>query len=126
MHNFLHDLLSDKKGGEIFVPEKINPDLVKLAFAVVKSCKLNFKFHLKSTSLNNALKAGKREQMLAIMQKCFLNNKNIYESDYKIKRILDTLKGDFYKDINPGEFMPIFDSIVNRNDEYFLLEDFMP
>jgi len=54
------------------------------------------------------------------------NSRNIYESDYKIKRILDTLKGDFYKDINPGEFMPIFDSIVNRNDEYFLLEDFVP
>ena len=31
-----------KKDGEIFIPEKINPDLVKLAFAVVKSCKLNF------------------------------------------------------------------------------------
>ena len=31
-----------KKGNEIFIPEKINPDLVKLASAVVKSCKLNF------------------------------------------------------------------------------------
>ena len=51
-----------KKDGEVFIPEKINPDLVKLATAVVKSCKLNFKFQLKTTSLVKALKAGKRDQ----------------------------------------------------------------
>lgn len=94
-----------KKGGEIFVPEKINPDLVKLAFAVVKSCKLNFKFQLKSTSLNNALKAGKREQMLAIMQKCFLNNKNIYDQDMALAGVTVEEVEDSFFDDKDDEFI---------------------
>ena len=44
-----------KKDGEVFIPEKINPDLVKLASAIVKTCKLTFKFQMKTTSLTNAL-----------------------------------------------------------------------
>ncbi len=52
------------------------------------------------------------------------HSKNIYESDYKLRRILDTLKGDFFKDAHPGEFMPIFDSLIHQNDEYFVLADF--
>ncbi len=70
-----------KKDGEIFIPEAINPDLVKLAHAVVKSCKLNFKLQMKSTSLNNTLKGGKKEQMLDIMQKCLQKNKKLYDQD---------------------------------------------
>lgn len=88
-----------KKDGEVFVPEKINPDLVKLAFAVVKSCKLNFKFQLKSTSLNNALKAGKREQMLAIMQKCFVSNKSIYDQDMSLAGVtVEEVEDTFFDD----------------------------
>lgn len=94
-----------KKGGEVFVPEKINPDLVKLAFAVVKSCKLNFKFQLKSTSLNNALKAGKREQMLSIMQKCFLNNKNIYDQDMALAGVTVEEVEDSFFDDKDDEFI---------------------
>ncbi len=70
-----------KKDGEIFIPEAINPDLMKLANAVVKSCKLNFRLQLKTTSINNALKGGKKEQMLDIMQKCFAKNASAYNDD---------------------------------------------
>lgn len=49
---------------------------------------------------------------------------NIYNSNYKIKRILDTLRGSFYPDAHENEFMPIFDALISQNDEYFLLEDF--
>ena len=88
-----------KKDAEVFIPEKINPDLVKLATAVVKSCKLNFKFQLKTTSLNNALKAGKREQMLSIMQKCFLNNKNIYDQDMSLAGVtVEEVEDSFFDD----------------------------
>lgn len=73
-----------KKDGEIFIPEKINPDLAKLALAIVKTCKLTFKLQMKSTSLTNALKAGKREQMLEIMQKCFEKNRRIYNQDMSL------------------------------------------
>ena len=88
-----------KKDGEVFIPEKINPDLVKLATAVVKSCKLNFKFQLKSTSLSNALKAGKREQMLSLMQKCFINNKKIYDQDMALAGVtVEEVEDSFFDD----------------------------
>lgn len=87
------------KDGEAFIPEKINPDLVKLANAVVKSCKLGFKLQMKSTSLNNALKAGKREQMLDIMQKCFIKNKKIYDQDMALTGVsIEEIDADFFND----------------------------
>ncbi len=88
-----------KKDGEIFIPEKINPDLVKLASAVVRSCKLSFKYQLKSTSLNNALKAGKREQMLSLMQKCFQNNRKLYDQDMALAGVtVEEVEGSFFDD----------------------------
>ena len=38
-----------KKDGEIFIPEKINPDLVKIANAIIKTTKIGFRFQLKTT-----------------------------------------------------------------------------
>ena len=73
-----------KKDGEIFIPEKINPDLVKLCFGIVKACKLSFKYQMKSTSLQNALKAGKDDQMLSLIQKCLEKNKKIYDQDMSL------------------------------------------
>ena len=88
-----------KKDGEIFIPEKINPDLVKLASAVVRSCKLSFKYQLKSTSLNNALKAGKREQMLSLMQKCFQNNRKLYDQDMALAGVtVEEVEDSFFDD----------------------------
>ena len=94
-----------KKDGEVFIPEKINPDLVKLATAVVKSCKLSFRFQLKSTSLTNALKAGKREQMLNLMQKCFVNNKNIYDQDMALAGVTVEEVEDSFFDDKDDEFI---------------------
>lgn len=88
-----------KKDGEVFIPESINPDLVKLASGVVKACKLNFKFQLKSTSLTNALKSGKREQMLALMQKCFVNNKKLYDQDMSLAGVtIEEVEDTFFDD----------------------------
>lgn len=88
-----------KKDGEIFVPEKINPDLAKLALAIVKTCKLSFKLQMKTTSLNNALKAGKREQMLDIMQKCFEKNRKIYNQDMSLTGVtVEDVDSSFFDD----------------------------
>ena len=70
-----------KKDGEIFIPEKINPDLVRLAHGIIKTCKLSFKYQMKSTSLTNALKSGKDAQMLSLIQKCLEKNKKLYDQD---------------------------------------------
>lgn len=88
-----------KKDGEIFIPEKINPDLSKLALAIVKTCKLSFRLQMKSTSLTNALKAGKREQMLDIINKCLEKNRRIYNQDMSLTGVtVEEVDADFYND----------------------------
>lgn len=88
-----------KKDGEIFVPEKINPDLAKLALAIVKTCKLSFKLQMKATSLNNALKAGKREQMIEIIKKCLEKNRRIYNQDMSLTGVkLEEVDDNFFDD----------------------------
>ena len=88
-----------KKDGEVFIPEKINPDLVKLATAVVKSCKLTFKYQMKTTSLQNALKAGKKEQMLSLMQKCYEKNMKIYNQDMSLSGVIvDEVEDNYFDD----------------------------
>lgn len=88
-----------KKDGEVFIPEKINPDLVKLATAVVKSCKLSFRVQMKTTSLINAMKAGKKEQMITIMQKCFEKNKKIYDQDMSLAGVtVEEVEESFFED----------------------------
>ena len=88
-----------KKDGEVFIPEKINPDLVKLASAIVKTCKLTFKFQMKTTSLTNALKAGKREQLISLMQKCYEKNKRIYDQDMALAGVtIEEVEDSFFDD----------------------------
>lgn len=88
-----------KLDGEIFIPEKINPDLVRLANGIIKSCKLNFKLQLKSTSIANAMKSGKKEQMLSIMQKCFNVNKKIYDQDMALTGVtICEVEDSFFED----------------------------
>ncbi len=88
-----------KKDGEIFIPEKINPELAKLALAIVKTCKLSFKLQMKSTSLNNALKAGKREQMLDIIKKCLEKNRRIYNQDMSLTGVkVEEVDDNFFDD----------------------------
>lgn len=88
-----------KKDGEIFIPEKINPDLVKIANAIIKTTKIGFRFQLKTTSLNNALKSGKRDQMISIMQKCFQTNKSLYNDDMALTGVtVEEVEDNFFAD----------------------------
>ena len=88
-----------KKDGEIFIPEKINPDLVKLCYGIVKACKLTFKYQMKSTSLQNALKAGKDDQMLSLIQKCLEKNKKVYDQDMSLTGVtVEEVEDSFFAD----------------------------
>ena len=88
-----------KKDGEIFIPEQINPELVKLAKAIVKTCRLTFKVQMKTTSLNNAIKAEKPDQMLELMQKCMEKNRRLYDSDMSLSGVkIESVEDEFFAD----------------------------
>lgn len=69
------------KNDEIFIPESINPELSKLARAIVKTCRLSFKLQLKTNAINNTLKNGDREAMHEMLQKAFQKNRAAYNKD---------------------------------------------
>ena len=94
-----------KKDGEVFIPEKINPDLAKIANAIIKATKIGFRYQLKTTSINNALKGGKREQMLSIMQKCFNANRSLYNDDMALTGVTVEEIEDTYFDDKDDEFI---------------------
>lgn len=87
------------RDGEPFIPEAIGDELLKLAKAIVKTCRLTFKFQLKTTGLNNALKSGNKENMLSILQKCMEKNKNIYNSDMSLSGAkIEEVPDEFFAD----------------------------
>lgn len=94
------------KNEGIFIPDAINPELVKLAKAIVKTCRLTFKLQMKTTSLNNSIKSGDIAQMHDILQKAFAKNKTLYNNDMalsgaKLEPVDDAFfadkDADFYK-----------------------------
>ncbi|MBR3767612.1 MAG: hypothetical protein IKL10_05165 [Clostridia bacterium] len=88
-----------KKDGEVFIPEKINPELTKLALAIVKTCKLSFKLQMKATSLNNAVKSGKKEQMIDILVKCLEKNRKLYNDDMSLTGVtVEEVENTFFDD----------------------------
>ena len=88
-----------KKDGEIFIPENINPDLVKMANAIIKTTKIGFRLQLKTTAINNAIKAGKRDKMLDIMQKCFKTNGSAYNDDMSLTGVtVQEVEDNFFDD----------------------------
>ena len=49
---------------------------------------------------------------------------DVYNSDYRIKNIMDSLFTGPWCGYKPDRFRMIFDEIMNRNDQYFILLDF--
>ena len=94
-----------KKDGEVFIPEKINPDLVRFSNAIVKNCKLSLKLQLKTTAISNALKNEKREQMLDVIQKCFAKNKKAYDMDMALTGVTVEEVEDNYFDDKDNDFL---------------------
>ncbi|MBQ3086568.1 MAG: hypothetical protein IJC45_04470 [Clostridia bacterium] len=76
------------KDGEIFTPERINPQLAQLAKAIIKSCHLEFKYKMKSNALINCQKEGNVEKMLDTMQKCLAKNRAMYDSDMTLAGVV--------------------------------------
>ncbi|MCQ2814812.1 MAG: glycogen/starch/alpha-glucan phosphorylase [Bacilli bacterium] len=49
---------------------------------------------------------------------------DIYNSDSRIKEVMDSLFQGEWVNFRPDKFRMIFDEVMNKNDEYFILKDF--
>lgn len=87
------------KDGEVFIPESINPELTRLSNSIIKATKTSFKFKLKATSLQNALKGADVELMKSLMQKCFEKNGALYENDMELSGVvIGDVDDSFFED----------------------------
>ncbi|MBQ6066204.1 MAG: hypothetical protein IJK89_05220 [Clostridia bacterium] len=93
------------KNGEPWVPEAINPELAKLAKAIVKTCHLSFKLQMKTTALANAMKSDDKEQLFTVMQKCMAKNVKQYNSDMSLSGAeIREIDDAFFADKDPAFF----------------------
>lgn len=72
------------KNGEPFVPESINPDLVKLSLGIIKVCHLKVKYQMRTSSLLSVLKTADSRQMRDTVFKCIEKNKSAYNQDMSL------------------------------------------
>ena len=108
------------KDGEPFIPESINPELTRLASSIIKATKISFKFKLKSTSLQNALKGGDTALMKSLMQKCFEKNGALYEKDMELSGVkIGDVDDSFFED-KDDEFFKNQIKILNKNIDELL------
>ncbi|MBU3103265.1 glycogen/starch/alpha-glucan phosphorylase [Clostridium gasigenes] len=52
------------------------------------------------------------------------NSKEYYEKDPSLKRVIDTLIDGTFDDEGMGYYKDLYNSLVNENDQYYLLADF--
>ena len=92
------------KDGAPFIPESINPDLVKISRAIIKNCHLKVKYQMKTAALQSALKSAKTEQMKDSVLKCIEKNKLSYNQDMTLTGVKITEIDDSFFDNKDDEF----------------------
>ncbi|WP_147532713.1 glycogen/starch/alpha-glucan phosphorylase [Bacillus marasmi] len=63
------------------------------------------------------------EEVLHFYQNGGYHSMEYYHHDKKIRQVIDQLTNGFFSDVD-DEFVPIYDSLLIQNDQYFVLRDF--
>lgn len=64
------------------------------------------------------------DEVLELYKNGTYHSRELYNNNYIIKRVTDALVNGTLKDVSQNEFMPIFKSLIDYNDEFFVLKDF--
>lgn len=107
------------RDGEPYIPDEVGRELAKLAYAIVKTCRLSFKVQMKTAAINNAIKSGDREQMHNMLQKVLEKYKKVYTeymslSGAEIKEVDDSFFADKNTDFYVGQLKILLD-LANIN-----------
>lgn len=107
------------RDGEPYIPDEVGRELAKLAYAIVKTCRLSFKVQMKTAAINNAIKSGDREQMHNMLQKVLEKYKKVYTeymslSGAEIKEVDDSFFADKNTNFYVGQLKILLD-LANIN-----------
>ena len=87
------------KDGAPWIPEAINPELARLAKAIVKTCRLTFKLQLKTNAIENAIKKGDAPAMADLLQKALTRNRAAYNHDMSLTGVsIGNVDDEFFAD----------------------------
>jgi starch phosphorylase len=50
--------------------------------------------------------------------------RDIYEGNFELQRVLDSIQGGLFSPTEPARYQEIFDALVNWGDHYLLLADY--
>lgn len=93
------------KDGAPFVPENINPELVKICAVIIKNCHLKVKYQMRTSALSSALKGGKSEHMKETALKCIEKNKPAYNQDMSLTGVkIADIDDSFFDDKDDAFF----------------------
>ena len=73
---------------------------------------------------NNVIFGLKAEEVEAHHNNNDYNPWDVYNNDYRVKNVLDSLFNSEWSGYRHDRFTMIFDEIMNKHDEYFILADF--
>ena len=73
---------------------------------------------------NNVIFGLKAEEVEEHFRKNDYNPWDVYNNDYRIKNVMDSLFNGEWAGYKRDRFNMIFDEIMNKHDEYFILADF--
>ena len=73
---------------------------------------------------NNVIFGLKAEEVEEHYRRGDYNPWDVYNNDYRIKNVLDSLFNGEWSGYRHDRFTMIFDEIMNKHDEYFILADF--
>ena len=73
---------------------------------------------------NNVIFGLKAEEVEEHFQKNDYNPWDVYNNDYRVKNVMDSLFTGEWAGYKRDRFNMIFDEIMNKRDEYFILADF--
>lgn len=65
----------------------------------------------------------KVEEIADLCARNAYNPWDVYHAYERVRRAVDSLRGDLFSPGQPGLFTPIVESLLNRGDEYFVLAD---
>jgi len=73
---------------------------------------------------NEVIFGLKADEVQAMVDNGTYSPWDVYNSDFRVKRVMDSLFSGPWCEGNPNRFRMIFDEIMNHNDQFFVLADF--
>ena len=79
---------------------------------------------MNATGPENFFRFGMTDDQIEALRRKGYDPRQVYQSNDKVRAVLDAVSGNLFCPKEPGLFQPIVDSLLKGGDTYFVLADF--